>query len=613
MSKPKFKEEQKQKAILRQICGSCGKPVTNVGAMTSWIMSGTRCKCAGAPQSPEISPNQVNLQIRSQTDGETGSIDRETASTADMQQNEGSSPFGTRYRVHGVIGQGAMGIVYSVHDTQLKKDFAIKVLNSELAKNKEAVKRFQHEAESVKELSHSNIVSVYDQGMTDDGLPVMVMDLIDGQSLDDLLRSEKRLDLNRTLDILIQVCEALEYAHAAGVVHRDLKPGNIMITNSPEGHDLVKVVDFGIAKVKGNEDRQTRNLTQTGEIFGSPNYMSPEQCLGLEVDARSDLYSLGCMMFECIAGKTPYSGDNAIQIVAQHIGEKLPSLGDWRMRVPSSVDMVIKACLAKDITQRYSSAAALKRDLQLIGEGKEPIRGLVGWQPNWLWRRGGALAIDASIVCLLTFFAMDICWAFFTLLFWGPGGSLDSLLFQASQFPQYFIHQWTYFLFDNALTTDPVHLIGQITYSASAITHTAAAQSLSADELLAQTFGPKSVSGIVYMVLTLLCNWLYHAILQSSRNHSTVGERLLGLKLVDASGKGIDFGQATTRHFAKLLNLLMVFDLIRFAAAWKRSKSLKTAAKQILQQPIHDRLSGCFMIKQGTIPRLPFRSKKENK
>ncbi len=591
MSTPIFKEKQDQ-PVIRVVCPQCNKVVGRPGSMTSWMFAATNCRCA----------------VSSELQAALAPAESQHAEK-NIESVKKSELFGTRYSITSVAGYGAMGTVYSVYDTQLDAEFAIKVLHDDLAKNRDASDRFQHEAAAVKELTHANIVTVFDQGVTDSGLPFIVMELIEGQSLEDLLAKGTRLDLNRALDIFVQVCEALEYAHSCGVVHRDLKPSNIMIKRSPEGHDIVKVVDFGIAKVKRVGDRRTINLTQTGDVFGSPSYMSPEQCLGLEVDARSDLYSLGCMMFECITGHTPFTGDNPIQIVAQHIGDKLPSLGDWRLGIPSGVDMVIRACLSKDVAQRYPNASALKTDLQLLAEGKEPIRGIIGWQPSWLLRRGAALCIDASVLLILTFLTMNIFWTIVTFLYWGPGGSINSFCFQISTMPEFFVTNWANFLCDCAFAQDPLRLLLAIAQSASAAVHASLGKNLPVEELLALTFGAKAVVGIIWAFFTLICNWLYHAILQSSKHQNTIGERLMGMKLVDSSGGRIEFGRATFRHFLKFFNLLIVFDLARFLMALKRSKSIKNAAKQILQQPIHDKLSGTFLIKQGESAMFPFSSK----
>ncbi|MEZ4534078.1 MAG: serine/threonine-protein kinase [Cyanobacteriota/Melainabacteria group bacterium] len=188
-------------------------------------------------------------------------------------------PYG--YELIEKLGEGGMGRVYRVRDLALDKEFAIKILQQDLSKDASALKRFNQEIDAAAALSHANLISIYKHGTTDNGEPYLVMDYLKGPSLAELI--EKGTDFaanaDRLLDIFIQICEALAHAHENGVIHRDIKPSNIIITKSADGKDLVKIVDFGIARVIEASNRETHNLTQTGEVFGSPHYMSPEQCL----------------------------------------------------------------------------------------------------------------------------------------------------------------------------------------------------------------------------------------------------------------------------------------------------------------------------------------------
>ncbi len=272
------------------------------------------------------------------------------------------------------LGEGGMGRVYRVRDLSLDKEFAIKILQQDLSKDASALKRFNQEIDAAAALSHANLISIYKHGTTDNGEPYLVMDYLEGPSLAELI--EKGTDFagnaNRLLDIFIQICEALAHAHENGVIHRDIKPSNIIITKAADGKELVKIVDFGIARVIEASNRETHNLTQTGEVFGSPHYMSPEQCLGLMLTQHSDIYSLGCTLYEAITGSPPFAGANPIQLVVKHINENVSGFDKdlKRGKALKQLETITLKCLSKEMDDRYASVTALKEDLEKVKEGK---------------------------------------------------------------------------------------------------------------------------------------------------------------------------------------------------------------------------------------------------
>lgn len=284
---------------------------------------------------------------------------------------------GERYEVLALVGRGGMGVVYKVRDKAVDKVFAVKVLNHDLVQDKISVKRFEQEAKAASALTHANLAAVYDYGVGVSGCPFLVMDYLEGQTLEQELAKEGYLDSERALDIFIQTAEAMADSHLKGVIHRDIKPANIILEKAENGSDFVKLVDFGIAKVLPGEQKAHENLTQTGDIFGSPLYMSPEQCEGNMQDRRSDIYSLGCLMYETLTGVKPFAAENPIKIILRHINEdpkpisslttvsNLPS----QFKVPADLDKVILRCLARDPNQRYQSAYELACDLKLIRDG----------------------------------------------------------------------------------------------------------------------------------------------------------------------------------------------------------------------------------------------------
>lgn len=279
------------------------------------------------------------------------------------------------YRVLDFIGEGAMGLVYKVEHTLLNKTLAFKVLKTEYLS--EAIwKRFRLEGQAIARLDHVNIVKIYDMSQTEDGLPFFTMDLLVGQSLDDYLQEHGRLSVEDVLPIFRQVCAGLSYANDHGIIHRDIKPGNIMlIDNKGEsiGKCTVKIVDFGIAKLVDDGNTSQQGLTRPGEVFGSPLYMSPEQCAGAKLDQRTDMYSVGVTMFQALTGKPPLLGKSAVETAALHQSQEPPMLCDVAPDVyfPMELEEVIATMLEKSPDDRYSSLADVAQELLQIEIGED--------------------------------------------------------------------------------------------------------------------------------------------------------------------------------------------------------------------------------------------------
>jgi len=260
------------------------------------------------------------------------------------------------------LGEGGMGTVFRARDRVLNREMAIKVMRAELVGDRAAIKRFQKEAAAAGDLTHPNIAQVY-KCSADESAPYMVMEYVDGISMSQILKHERRISMKRLINMTLQICDALQYAHDKGVIHRDLKPSNIIVADGCHS-DVIKVVDFGIAKLAPAND--TTGLTQSGEVFGSPEYMSPEQAKGIEVDQRSDLYSLGCILFEALSGRKLFSGDNAIQILLHHINTPITDRLELlrTKRLPEPLIALVAKLLAKQPEKRYQSAQELAVDLQ---------------------------------------------------------------------------------------------------------------------------------------------------------------------------------------------------------------------------------------------------------
>jgi serine/threonine-protein kinase len=266
-----------------------------------------------------------------------------------------------RYRVEERIGEGGMGVVYRATHAVLRKPFALKVIRADQATDANIVQRFVREARAASGIGHPNIVNINDFGTTSDGSLYLAMEFLDGMTLAEAMKSGA-IPYARALEIFIQIAGALEAAHAQGIVHRDLKPENIFLMREGGQHEFVKVLDFGIAKVKN----AAAKLTSTGLIFGTPHYLSPEQAAGQPVDHRSDIYSLGVIMYEVLAGQLPFAAESVMALMTKHMFEPAPSLREAGHAVPSALDAIVGRCLQKKPELRHASMRELDSDLRRV-------------------------------------------------------------------------------------------------------------------------------------------------------------------------------------------------------------------------------------------------------
>lgn len=283
---------------------------------------------------------------------------------------------GENYVIIELLGVGGMGYVYKVRHLILEKIYAMKTIGSDQV-SEMAWRRLQVEAQAIARINHPNIVGIHNLGVHNGAqqnrIPYYVMDYLKGENLAEILRRKRHLSLEASLPLFIEICKGLGYAHKKGIVHRDIKPGNIVILDQPDFSGArVKLVDFGIAKLAGTVDPDNQKLTTVGEVFGSPLYMSPEQCEGKRIDARSDIYSLGCTFFETLTGDAPFHGENPVATMLMHTQTEPPTLYEGcGIDFPESMEKLVATMLAKAPMNRYPNLERVAEDLQKIMEGGE--------------------------------------------------------------------------------------------------------------------------------------------------------------------------------------------------------------------------------------------------
>jgi serine/threonine-protein kinase len=277
-----------------------------------------------------------------------------------------------RYQLGDTLGYGGMSEVHRGMDTRLGRDVAIKVLRADLARDPQFQLRFRREAQNAAALNHPAIVAVYDTGETQTEfgpLPYIVMEFVDGQTLREIVKTTGPLSQQRVIEVMADVCAALDFSHRHNIIHRDVKPANVMITRN----GAVKVMDFGIARALG----EGQNVTQTAAVIGTAQYLSPEQARGEQVDARSDVYAAGCVLFELLTGEPPFTGDTPVAVAYQHVREDPRRPSDVNPQIPPALDAVVLKALSKNPANRYQSAAEMRADLIRVRNGQQPLAPMV--------------------------------------------------------------------------------------------------------------------------------------------------------------------------------------------------------------------------------------------
>ncbi len=287
-----------------------------------------------------------------------------------------------KFEIVSLLGGGGVGQVYKANHLFLKKTVAIKLLFPHVALDQNKVERFKQEALALSCLEHPNIINVLDYGQSDKGQPYLVMEYLDGVSLADVISTEGPLPPERAIPLLLAVCDAMTHAHLKGLIHRDLKPSNIMLVRGQGGKETVKLIDFGLAKQFTEGEEGFLRLTQTGEIFGSPYYMSPEQVKGQRADIRTDIYAMGILMFEALTGKVPFSSKDPVEVFSAQLNDSPGRLTGFvtNSQTRDCLELIILKAMAKNPEERYQTMGELAQDLSFVGQSP---RGLAHSGTQW--------------------------------------------------------------------------------------------------------------------------------------------------------------------------------------------------------------------------------------
>jgi|694.fasta_scaffold111901_2 serine/threonine protein kinase len=270
-----------------------------------------------------------------------------------------------KYQITEVLGRGGMSAVYKARHLMMGRYVAIKFLRSELVHDNVMLQRFQLESKAVSLLKHPNIITVHDFGLSPRGVPYLIMDFLEGKTVSDIVAEQEYIEPARCIALFTQICNALAHTHNKGVIHRDIKPSNLIVSIGDDGQEIAQVVDFGIAKMLEREASDASKLTASGEVFGSPAYMSPEQCNGSAIDARTDIYALACVIYNCLTGRPPLLGRNAMETVMMHVRDMPKSFREIRpdLSISPLLERVVFKGLAKDPEQRFGSMSEFGSEL----------------------------------------------------------------------------------------------------------------------------------------------------------------------------------------------------------------------------------------------------------
>lgn len=273
-----------------------------------------------------------------------------------------------KYEVLSVVGRGGMSIVYRARNIFTQGIVAVKMLKQDFVEDEELVARFSREASAGIKMVHPNIIGMHEVGTARSGQPFIIMDFLEGDTLAKILRAEGRVSVKRCVKIMLQICDAVSHMHNQKIIHRDIKPGNIMLVETANDVDVVKLFDLGFAKIRAEPGSNQGDLTQYGDVLGTPLYMSPEQTQGLPLDSRSDIYSMGCVMYEMLAGSAPLVGNSVLETMQMQVKERPKALDDARpdLYIPEQLTEIVFQAMEKEPDSRYQSIGDFKKDIESV-------------------------------------------------------------------------------------------------------------------------------------------------------------------------------------------------------------------------------------------------------
>ena len=495
------------------------------------------------------------------------------------------SDFSDEYEFLELIGRGNVCEIFKVKNHEMESEFALKTLRDDLKDNRAAIKQFSREIDAITRLTHPNIASIYGHGTTSGGHPFLIQKLYEGKNLEEILEEEGPMDAERVLYLADQICQAMSYAHSRAVLHRDLKPSNVLVSRE-NNEEIVRLIDFGMASVLQSARCAITDVTKTGEIFGSPNYMSPEQCLGDKVDERSDIYSFGCLLHEVIAGAPPFNGINPVQVIMRQLKEKPPlfedSLEFKRTRdsedLLESLQNIVQKCLNKDPNERYQTFDQISIELEAIRTGEDSTIDTESVLPRTRTRVLAA-TIDAMLIAILISTAVVMT-------------SNTNQTSNISQLADLFRPEFVVLNPESWIVQIFIDIISFVSVS------------ITLEPWQAVLIGP------LYVIISCL----FHASFESSKLRATPGKKICGLVVVDRDGKRITFIRAVLRffmHFIVAQTTVVSLVISEFAANRKNVvlgtgiEEEKTPLMQrIFSQPL-DLASGAFVVRERTADVFP--------
>lgn len=493
-----------------------------------------------------------------------------------------------RFETVKLIGEGGMGKVFQVRDLSNQMLFALKLISSERMNRLKSAERFQKEWEAVSRLEHPNIARVREYGTDSDGRPFLLMDYLEGTNLQDLLASQGSLDENRAQNIISAVCRALNHAHEHGVVHRDIKPSNVFLTMSSSGEEVVKVLDFGIAGIY-DEAGAHMPLTETGEMLGTPWYMSPEQCFGKTCDERSDIYQVGCLYHQLLTGNAPFPGGSAFEVMFKHVTQDLET-----GKLDGKIGAILARALDKNPDHRFQSMSEFIKALELAGEESSssehkavvrqncrqaaPGCGRTPGPAN-VFRRIGAAFVDALLIATISSTAIHCLLA-------GNMNIVNTVLGGIKPVQFWVTFSSFVYGFLDALLVWPMLLLSAIPHDLRFVGNT-----LRQIPELGWVW-----QGLIPFFLCLI-NWAYHVLFECSALQATPGKLLAGLRVQTAAATRPSLLQSSIRHFSKVLSTLLLPEIAKLLLAVRfRRKAFRTELAEQVRRPLYDKAGGCVVV-----------------